>query len=286
MLAMAAAEMPDRLLVVTVDHRLRTGSAADASYVEAVCAARGLPCVRVDLQWTDDAPSANRAASARAARYAAMAETCRERGVSYLLTAHHRDDQAETVLMRLARGSGAAGLRGIKVRTCIAGLTVLRPLLGETRVSLRAAAAAAGFEPREDPTNCDMAYDRSRFRALLQRELLLDPRHLASAADHLADAEQALSWAEERALAGNLRREKDVLVLDPEGLPAELVRRLLLRAISMLSPGPAPRGPALARFQSALWEGRTATLGGTRGSVRGSEWRLQAAPPRYPGAST
>ncbi|EMD83185.1 tRNA lysidine(34) synthetase TilS [Pacificimonas flava] len=286
MLAMAAAEMPDRLLILTVDHRLRTGSAADAAYVEAICADRGLACVRLDLQWAEDLPSANRAASARAARYAAMAKVCRERGVPYLLTAHHRDDQAETILMRLARGSGAAGLRGIKARTCIAGLAVLRPVLGETRASLRAAAEAAGFEPREDPTNRDMAYDRPRFRALLQREPLLDPRHLAETAGHLADVEQALCWAEERAVAGNLRREGDVVVLDPAGLPAELVRRLLLRAISMLSSGAAPRGPALARFQSALVEGRTATLGGTRGRVHGSEWHLQAAPPRRSGAST
>jgi tRNA(Ile)-lysidine synthase len=282
MLALAAAEMPRRVLILTVDHGLRTGSAADADYVEAVCADRRLDCVRLDLDWPAGPPAINRAAAARNARYEAMAEACREHGAACLLTAHHMDDQAETLLMRLARGAGIGGLRGIEARTRIAGMAVIRPFLDETRAFLLAAATGDGLHPRDDPTNRDMDNDRPRFRALLQREPLLHPQRLADAAAHLAEAERVLVWAEDRAAAGNVRRADGAVILDPCGLPADLVRRLLLRAVGEISSGPAPRGAALTRFQSALTAGRTATLAGVRGTVRGSEWHLRPAPPRRP----
>lgn len=140
------------LEVVTVDHGLRDGSAEDAGFVAELAASRGLPCHSrvVDL------PEHASEAASRAARYAVFEAL----DVQVVALAHHRDDQAETVILRLLRGAGTAGLAGMGWRRD----RYVRPLLGTRRDALVAYAAARGLEWREDPTNATPRYLRNRVR--------------------------------------------------------------------------------------------------------------------------
>lgn len=278
LLWLAAQAFPGRVTALGVDHRLRPEAASELARAAEAAASVGVPFVTLSLPQPPG--PANVQAEARRARYAALADWCRANRVPLLLTAHHRDDQAETLLMRLLRGSGLSGLAGIRARAELAGVTVLRPCLGWGRAELTGLVAAAGWTAADDPTNRDPRHDRSRVRALLAREPALDPARLAASAAHLADAEAALDWAADRAWAGRAEVTARAVLLDPEGLPAELRRRLLLCALSALGAEP-PDGPAVARLLAALEAGRAATLSGLAARpARDGRWRLSPAPPR------
>lgn len=272
LLLLAHAALTERVVALTVDHGLRAESAREAAMVAAVCAARDIP--HTTLVWRGDKPAGNRQAAARDARYALMRDHCAAHGIGWLATGHHADDQAETLLMRLARGSGAGGLSGIRARRDLgAGVTLLRPLLGVRRSALRALVDAAGLVPVDDPANRSPAYDRTAARALLEATPWLDAARLADAAAHLADAEAALDWT--AALAWDSRVEAgDVQTIDVAGLPDELRRRLVLRALAHF--GAAPRGPGIDRLIRLLSEGGTATLGGVQGRG-GDRWTFRRA---------
>jgi tRNA(Ile)-lysidine synthase len=154
-----------RLAVLTVDHGLRPGSAADAAFVADHAKALGLPARVLTLAPGDLEPhrEAGPEAAARAARYGALWPAADELGCSWLATGHTLDDQAETVLLQLLRGAGPDGLAGMAVRTG----RLLRPLLGARRAETRAACAAIGLAWREDPTNGDDAPLRNRVRTQL-----------------------------------------------------------------------------------------------------------------------
>ena len=278
LLAMAAAAFPGRTWVLTVDHGLRAGSRAEADTVGAICAARGIP--HATLAWTGPKPAANRQAAARAARYALMAQWCAAGDVPLLFTAHHADDQAETLLMRLARGSGSGGLAGIRAARPLApSVTLVRPLLGIRRMALAAVTAASGLVPADDPANRDPRFDRTRARALLAAAPWLDAGRLAESAARLADAEAALDWTAARAWAGRAVVSPGAVSLDPAGLPGEIVHRLAARAIAELAPLTAPRGSAVAALTARLSGGKTATLAGVR-AAPGPVWRFTIAAPR------
>ncbi|GIJ28219.1 tRNA(Ile)-lysidine synthase [Micromonospora qiuiae] len=149
--------------LVTVDHGLQTGSAQRAEAVARWAEQAGLApveVVRVDVTGRPGGPEA----AARDARYQALAEVAGRHGVAGLLTGHTRDDQAETVLLALARGAGPRGLAGMPSRRDLNGVPLLRPLLEIDRAQTRAACAALGLTPWEDPHNSDPAYARSRIR--------------------------------------------------------------------------------------------------------------------------
>lgn len=278
LLWLAAHACPGRVAALTVDHGLRAESAREAAGVAARCA--GLGVAHATLHWEGAKPDANIQATARAARYALMGEWCARAGVPLLLTAHHADDQAETLIMRLQRGSGSSGLVGIrKVRTLASGVTLVRPFLGVRRAALARVVAAARWSAVDDPANADRRYDRTATRALLAATPALDVPVLAAAAAHLADAEAALEWAVDRAWAGAVRIEGGTLALDVGDLPDELVRRLMLRAITILVPSATPRGPAVAALQRRLAAGETSTIAGIR-ARGGPVWRFSAAPVR------
>ncbi len=277
LLLLAAAAFPGRVTAITVDHGLRAGAAAEAAMVAAQCARHGLP--HVTLAWTGGSAGPGVQAAARAARYALMAEWCAANGVALLLTAHHADDQAETLLMRMARGSGSAGLAGIRAcRPLLPGVTLVRPLLTVRRAALAAIAVESGWVIADDPTNRDPHYARTRARQLLAAAAWLDAGQMAAAAAHLADAEAALAWAADRAWAGRARVDGGIVALDAAGLPDELVRRLALRAIAVLAPDAAPRGPDVARLVARMQTGGSGTLAGVRGAG-GMPWRFQQARP-------
>ena len=267
LLLLAHAAYPGRVHAATVDHGLRPESAAEAAFVAGLCGELGVPHVILAANMTD---KVNVQAAARARRYALLGRWAGEIEAGCLLTAHHLDDQAETLVMRLLRGSGLAGLAGIRA----VNPPLVRPLLGWRRDELAAVVRAAGVDPVADPSNQDERFDRARIRRRLAEAQWLDPAPLARSAAALAEAEEALEWAVER-----LWRERvDGLTLDPAGLPAELRRRLVLRLLATIG-GPPPRGEEVGRLLATLDGGGTATLAGVK-CVGGTRWRFAPAPPR------
>ncbi|WP_426323376.1 tRNA lysidine(34) synthetase TilS [Microbacterium sp. E-13] len=166
-LALAAAtafEAPKRGLrgaSLTVDHGLQDGSADAATAAVAKAQALGLEArvVRIEVGATGGPEAA-----AREARYAALAEGARAAGAAAILTGHTLDDQAETVLLGLARGAGAASLQGMAEASELEGVALLRPLLSVRRTTTRAACAAEGLEPWDDPHNAEPRFARVRVR--------------------------------------------------------------------------------------------------------------------------
>jgi tRNA(Ile)-lysidine synthase len=279
LLMLADAAFPGAIEAATVDHRLRAGNAEEARAVAAVCETLGVPHAILSDPAAPIA-GASPQAQARALRYRLLAAWAGERGIPCVATGHHADDQAETLLMRLARGAGVAGLAGIRARREAEGVTILRPLLGWRRAELARIVEEAGLAAADDPSNSSDAYDRTRFRRLLAGTDLLPAGRLAAAAAHLADAEQALAWAAGREWAARVREEDGALLLDPAGLPPELCRRLVVRAVSAVRGGGAWRDEKVtAALLEALERGGRANIAGVS-IAGGSLWRFAPEPPR------
>jgi tRNA(Ile)-lysidine synthase len=240
-----------RLVAVTVDHGLRPEAAREARTVKKLARALDLP--HRTLRWTGIKPVTGVPAAARAARYRLLARAAAREGANHILTAHTRDDQAETLLMRLLRGSGIAGLSAMARESPRDGVILVRPLLSLPKSRLLATLERAGIGYADDPTNSDTAFTRPRLRALLP--LLAaeggDARGLARLASRLARANAAvevLTDGAERYLAltdhAAVRlqaREFDALAF--AGLPDEIRLRLLMRAIDTYGhEGPAELG--------------------------------------------
>ena len=156
-----------RIEAATVDHGLRPESGDEARTVAALCARLGV-AHRV-LHWKGVKPASRLQERAREARYRLLVDHAKAIGADAILTAHHADDQAETVLFRLLRGSGVAGLRGMDLTTARDGMTIARPLIGLKKSALVAFAQARGAHFVDDPSNDDPRFARTRLRALLTR---------------------------------------------------------------------------------------------------------------------
>lgn len=267
---------PARLAAATVDHGLRAGSADEAAMVAKHCAANGVAHATLALSL---APGPGVQDRARTARYRALGDWCRDQGLAALATAHHANDQAETMIMRLNRGAGLRGLAAMRDRARVPGhdLPLLRPLLGWRRADLAALVADAGWPSADDPTNRDTRYERVRVRQGLASAPWIDPAGLAASAAHLAEADAALDAMAERITAGL----GDDPALEP-GLPRALMLRVLERVIAHLG-GSVPRGRDLAAWHDRLAAGEIATLAGVRGDGRGPVWRFSLAPPHRHG---
>lgn len=268
-----AALGPGAIAAATVDHGLRPAAADEAAGVAALCARLGVAHRTITLALP---PGSAVQARARVARYAALARWCDEAGLGALVTAHHADDQAETMVMRLNRGAGLRGLAAMRARASVPGsaLALLRPLLGWRRATLAAVVAEAGWSAADDPTNHDARFERARVRAGLAAAGWIDPAALAASAGHLAEADAALDWA---AAAVPLGADGGAIVLDA-GLPRAVALRVLERVLARFDAHPA-RGGDLARWHDRLAAGGIATLAGVRGDARGARWRFVAAPP-------
>ena len=276
LLLLALAACPGAVQAATVDHGLRPESAGEADFVSRTCA--GLTVPHAILK--PEAPiSGNVQSAARRVRYALLEAWRSEQGLDWVLTAHHADDQVETLLMRLNRGSGVGGLAGIRA---VNG-RVLRPLLDWRRDELEAIVVEAGMDAVADPSNRDPKFDRARLRGQLEGADWLDRPAVARSALALAEAEEALDWAAERLFEERGHEEGESLRLDPSGLPAELLRRLLLRALRRIDPHAAPRGEELGRLLATLRNDETATLAGVKAEAADGEWCFSAAPPRGSG---
>lgn len=278
LLLLAAAARPGRVEAATVDHGLRAESAQEAAMVAGLCKQLVVPHRTLAADWSEP-PETNIQAEARALRYRLLNDWAIERGLAAVATAHHADDQAETLLMRLARGAGVGGLGGTKARRALSEeVMLIRPLLGWRKAELVALVADAGIEPVDDPANRDPKHDRSRIRKWLESSNWADPARLAASASALRDADEALDWALAPLLSSRIRQDGGALLIEPFDLPRELKRRLLLAAFAELG-APAPRGPDLMRAMDALEAGNTVTLSGLK-LEGGTHWRLSLAPPR------
>jgi tRNA(Ile)-lysidine synthase len=226
-----------KLIAVTVDHGLRPEAAREARDVKRL--ARELDLPHLTLRWTGAKPKAGLPAAARAARYRLLAQAAKASGATHILTAHTRDDQAETLLMRMLRGSGIVGLAAMARESEREGVWLARPLLNVPKSQLVATLNKAKLAFADDPTNRDAAYTRPRLRALMPAlaEEGGDSRNLARLASRLARANAALEVlvdGAERFLALRDRNDASRFGFDASafaGLPEEIRLRLLKRAI-------------------------------------------------------
>lgn len=285
-----------RLIAVTVDHGLRAESAREARDVKHLAKALDLP--HRTLRWTGAKPKAGVPAAARAARYRLLAEAARMNGATHILTAHTSDDQAETLLMRMLRGSGIAGLAAMARQSEREGVWLARPLLDIPKAQLIATLKKARIGFADDPTNRDVSFTRPRLRALMPKlaEEGGDARNLARLASRLARANIALEVlvdGAERYLALRDRDDAARFGFDAQGfagLPEEIRLRLLMRAIDRTGhEGPAELGKAEALLAAldrtvAAGEGRLKqTLAGAVISLAGGRIHVAPAPPRRAG---
>lgn len=261
-----------KIVAVTVDHGLRPESRAEAQYVAAICTQLGVAHEIIVLGRRE---GGNLSHWARMARYAALREWSERAGVDLLLTAHHADDQLETMLMRLNRGSGVAGLAAVRARQA----DLCRPLLGWRKSTLLALVEASGLVPVDDPTNYDERYDRARLRKHLGKINWLDPEAAAMSAAALADANDALDWMVQNLLDKYLSSDRAALVLTLPPIPRELARRLIAACLLKLNPDAKLRGDALDRMLATLQHGGIATLAGVKCSG-GATWCFTRAAPR------
>ncbi|MEX3316879.1 tRNA lysidine(34) synthetase TilS [Sulfitobacter sp. PS-8MA] len=263
------------LEVATVDHGLRPEAAAEAAFVARHAAALGLP--HETLRWRGWDGQGNLQNEARQARYRLIAEWAGRRDLPFVALGHTADDQAETVLMRLARRAGVDGLSAMAPRSRRHGITWLRPLLSLRREALRDYLRETGVEWVDDPSNDDLHYARIQARqTLAQLEPLgLDAEALVEVARNMASARAALDHQTDRAASEFLRIEAGAVVAEAEGFfaaPEEIRRRLILRALGWISGRPyAPRRAPVAALIARLAEGQAATLDGCQALLRRGE---------------
>ncbi len=156
--------------VLHVNHKLRASADMEEKYIVDLCKKLDLPCKTFD--WSDEKPESNLESAARDARYKMMTDWCNENGIKILMTAHHADDQIETFLMNLARGSGVYGLAAMRAESDRGGVKIVRPLLKVFRSELEKYCADNNIEYFTDEMNSDEKYTRVRIRK--NRHLLTD----------------------------------------------------------------------------------------------------------------
>lgn len=247
----------DRMTILTVDHRLREGSTAEAQQVAAMARAAGFPRHAV-LTWSGPRPATAIQEAAREARYRLICDYCTANGITAFATAHTRDDQAETVLMRLARGSGIDGLAGMAPARLLDGIAHYRPLLAVSRADLREWLLSLGAAWIDDPSNDNPAFERIRWRqarASLDAIGLTD-KAVALTARRTARAKAALEWAARR----EVERAGDRVRISPFGyavlnaawfaaLPADIRVRIMGPLMEAL--GGAGSMPPLSALENA-----------------------------------
>ncbi|HUD28485.1 MAG TPA: tRNA lysidine(34) synthetase TilS [Novosphingobium sp.] len=276
LLLIAHAALPGRVEAATVDHGLRRESAQEAAEVARVCAVLGVPhaVLRVEV-----APG-NVQAEARTARYAALAGWAAERQLAVLATGHQADDQAESLVMRLNRASGVAGLAGVRARGTVPGsaLSLLRPVLDWRRAELAEVVRAAGLRAAEDPSNADERFDRVRVRKALADADWLDVPALARSAAHIAEADAALEWMAALEWRSCVRKEPMGLKYRPQA-PRAVALRVVARIVRELD-GEEARGGAVSRLVEALVAGRPASIGNLVARPNSGGWSFAKAPVR------
>jgi tRNA(Ile)-lysidine synthase len=295
---LALWRVPDRrpsCLVATVDHGLRPEAADEAAFVARQAGRLGLP--HRTLVWTGDKPRTGIQEAAREARYSLLVQAASEADASHLVTAHTLDDQAETVLMRLSRGSGLSGLAGMRRERDRQGIRHARPLLDLPKSTFLDLCREQGWPFVSDPSNANERFARVRWRRimpLLAAEGLTAER-LARLAERAAQADEALDIKAGEALErAGPRREPDGLAFQAEILasePFEIAVRVLAQALARIGPG--LEGSRLHRLEACTERLREAIRAGEalRLTIAGALVRLDRSgrvamgpePPRHRG---
>ena len=284
LLLLAAAARPGEVEAATVDHGLRPESPDEADMVAGLCERLGVPHSTLAIEW-DIPPTSAIQEQARILRYGALAAWSRDLGLGAVLTGHHLDDQAETMVMRLNRGAGVRGLAGMRPQSTVPGapgVPLLRPLLGWRRTELESICADAGLHPAQDPSNLDTRNERVRVRQALAEADWLDVTALSRSAAHLALDDEAIEWTVDRQWEEFVEASNDAIIYRPTAAPIAIVRRVVARAIAELGTEGDPgelRGRELDRLLAELQSGGTATLRGVRCSGA-AEWRFVRSKPR------
>ena len=257
----------EEIQVITVDHGLREQSKLECAMVADICADLGVVCTK--REWTDHPKSGNLSAAGRHARYGFAKHWANENDLDAVATGHTRTDQAETFIMRLARGSGVDGLAGMSARKEVEGLVWLRPLLDHSREELRDFLRSIDLDWVDDPSNDDEAYHRIQIRnALPSLEALgLSEERLVETSRHMDRARLALEVGA-RDLARNIATPTELgsIKIEAKGLfaaPQELRTRLFAHALFWVT-GEVyrPRYATLLDALENLKQGRGATLRG------------------------
>ena len=272
----AAKTRRPKPVVLIVDHGLQDGSAADARKVAGWARKAGLKAHVLTAKGVR--PKADIEAAARTARLSLLGEFARKAGLATIYLGHTRDDQAETFLLRLARGSGLDGLSAMRMLSDlpvpgIGGVRLARPLLGLGRKELRDWLTARDISWLEDPMNSEDRFARTKIRNLAGALAAagLHPERIAGAADHLARAREALDLVTDAVLARAVKPGNGVLLVDPVALaaaPRDVGLRALARLLMNVSGAPyRPRFEALERLFDRMAGGTLAggaTLSGCR----------------------
>lgn len=268
--------LPGQVRGATVDHGLRQGAADEARMVAGFCARDHIPH---DILTPPVPIRGSFQAAARAERYRLLDAWRDEHAIDHIVTAHHADDQLETMIMRLNRSSGVGGLAAIRVRNG----AILRPLLGWRRADLVALALDADLPFVDDPSNADVRFDRARLRQDLRSQNFLDAEAAARSAQWLADADVALDWTVDQLIA-RWPDAADRAAIRDQDYPAEIFRRIVTLRLCAYDPRLTLRGVTLDGVIAAMREGRRAMVGGLLiDRVKGSDgdfWRISAAPRR------
>jgi tRNA(Ile)-lysidine synthase len=233
--AWAAEDPARRVLAATVDHGLRPASAAEATACARMSASLGIG--HETLVWEGPKPATGVQAAARKARYGLLTEAALRLGATHLATAHHADDQAETVLMRLAAGSGIGGLGGMRAISHLGGIIVVRPFLGLRKAALASICADRSLTPLDDPSNGAQRFSRGRLRKVMPHleaegltvERLTRLARRAAAADEALEiiAAQRLNEIMDRLSADVLGLRWGLLLTAPEELQVRVLRQAM-----------------------------------------------------------
>ncbi len=247
---------PEPVAVLTVDHRLRAQSKDEAAFVAAQ--ARRLGFAHEILPWTGAKPAAGIQAAARIARYRLMTAFCREHAIACLVTAHTEDDQAETFLMRLRRGSGLDGLAAIAPTSERDGLPLIRPLLGFSKARLTAYLRAHAVPFVRDPSNDDASFERVRLRHAMKAftSAGIGRAELARTASRLRRCREALEAGTTGFLEDHFRVTRlgmgEIDTKAFRALPDEIALRTLTEVLSLVSGKAEP--PRMAKREALLRE--------------------------------
>jgi tRNA(Ile)-lysidine synthase len=284
--AAVTGRSPECMVTLTVDHRLRPESKDEAAFAAREAERFGFR--HVTLSWEGDKPKSGIQAAARRARYALMTDYCRSHGIACLATAHTEDDQAETFLMRLRRGSGLDGLAAMAPVSDHDGISLIRPLLGISKATLLAYVRSRGVPYVSDPGNQNASFERVRLRQAIEAcaSAGITRPALALSALRLGRARAALSRIADELLERQFRvtrlgqGEIDLAALN--AAPAEIALRVLARTLALVggSEGP-PQMAKVERLLAAVRGGkRESSLGGCLVLVSGGRLLLYREPGR------
>lgn len=272
LLLLAHASFPGRIAAASVDHGLRPEAHEECEFVATLCAERGISHqilkpsmpIRGSIQ-----------AEARKARYSLLNTWLENRNIAWLATAHHADDQLETLIMRILRGSGIDGMSAIRSKRG----HIIRPLLPFSKDMLIQFVTAQNIIPIDDPSNKDHSFDRVRVRNALSQLSGFDVSLASQSAAALDDARMAIYWMVDELAAAHIRQTDDGCTLGKHDFPHEIVRRLLLKCLHICDPALSPRGSQLEPLIRGLTQGETLTIGNIL-CKGGLTWTFAPAPKR------